>query len=308
MTSWLALEDLALLVAVAEHGGIAAAARERGMAQPNATRVLRRLERRLGMPLLVRSTRGSVTTPAGALVVGWAREVLQAHQRLWAGAEALTAADGPGLRVSASQTIAEELLPRWLAALRRERPDARVAVTVCNSHEVGRRLTADLDDLGFVESLRLPSTMTGVAREVEVARDRLVVVVAPDHPWARRTRPVPLAEFTATPLVVREPGSGTRVSLEDTLAPEPLAAPALELESNAAVRVAVASRAGPAVLSELAVAGAVAADEMRAVQVEGLLVERPLRAVWSARRPLGDVADRLVQIAAATPATAGAAR
>ena len=98
--------------------------------------------------------------------------------------------------------------------------------------------------LGFVESPQLPSSLQVPVRSRRVASDRLVVVVSPDHDWARRTRPVGLAELAATALVVREPGSGTRVSFEQAMDGFELADPALEVASNSAVRIAVAAGAG----------------------------------------------------------------
>ncbi|MFT4224778.1 LysR substrate-binding domain-containing protein, partial [Micropruina sp.] len=106
-----------------------------------------------------------------------------------------------------------------------------------------------------------------------------------------------LAELMETPLVVREPGSGTRIALERALGGRPTATPALELASNAAVRVAVIAGAAPAVLSEHAVQAAVSAGELRAVMVDGLVVERPLRAVWPVEPPLSALGQRLVQLA-----------
>ncbi len=291
--------DLAVLVAVAEHGGVGAGARALGMAQPNASRALRRLERALRLTLLERGARGSALTREGALVVDWARRVLEANQRLVVGAAAIGRQTGSSLRVAASQTIAEELLPRWLAALRLEHPEVEVSLSVGNSFEVGARLNAG-GVLGFVESPQLPKSLTVAVESRRVSADRLVVVVAPGHEWARRTRPVALDEFVRTRLVVREPGSGTRVTLEQALGDLTLAPPALELASNAAVRVAVAAGAGPAVLSEHAVQSAVRAGELHAVMVEGLLVERPLRAIWTAEPGLSPVARRLVDLAVAS--------
>lgn len=85
----------------------------------------------------------------------------------------------------------------------------------------------------------------------QVGEDRLVVVVAPQHPWARRRKPVELAELAATRLIVREPGSGTRETLDRLLAgaDAPPARPLMVLDANAAIRSAVAAGAGPAVLS-----------------------------------------------------------
>ena len=78
------LPALRLLVAVAEQGSLGAAAREIGMAQSNASRALAGLERRLGFAVVHRSAAGSDVTPEGALVVGWAREVVEAMDRLMA--------------------------------------------------------------------------------------------------------------------------------------------------------------------------------------------------------------------------------
>jgi DNA-binding transcriptional LysR family regulator len=273
------IDDLLVLVQTAESGSLSAAARELGLAQPNASRALRRLERRLGVRLFTRGARGSVPTSNGALVIDWARDVVEANRQLLLATAALSQPASAPLRVAASQTIAEELLPGWLAAFRRSQPDVEISLTVANSTEVGRLVGEDV--LGFIESPELPGTLPAGASSRTVAADRLVVVVSADHEWARRTRPVSFAEFIATPLVVRELGSGTRVSLEQAVVGRgQLAAPALELASNAAVRVAVAAGAGPAALSELAVRSAVSSGVLRAVMVDGLEVERPLRAVW----------------------------
>lgn len=292
------VEDLLLLLAVAEHGGVGAAARTRGIAQPNASRALHRLERQLGLRLLQRTNTGSTLTSEGALVADWSRRVVGAYADLSAAVAAISGPAAGPVRVAASQTIAEELLPRWLAQFRNEHPGAEVQLTVANSEQVGGLLN-DGDTLGFVESPQLPTTVQIRVHSRQVASDRLVVVVSPDHAWARRTRPVGLAELADTALVVREPGSGTRVSFEQAMANFTLAKPALELSSNSAVRIAVAAGAAPAVLSELAVRHAVAAGELRAVMVEDFTVERPLQAVWAQTRQPRPEFLQLVEIAAA---------
>jgi DNA-binding transcriptional LysR family regulator len=131
-----------------------------------------------------------------------------------------------------------------------------------------------------------------------VAADRLVIVVRPDHPWARRRSPVRPAELAATPLVEREEGSGTgqalRAALTACLGPgAQLAAPALRLSTTTAVRQAVRAGAGPAVLSLLAVRENIAAGLLAAVPVPGLDLGRRLRAVWAgaAQLPAGPARD-----------------
>src|SRR5690625_406153 len=89
LDAWLNLSMLRLLVGIAEQGSLSASARAAGVAQSNASRSLKTLERRLGYPLINRSTQGSTLTRQGALTAQWARDVLAATDRLSAGAEAL---------------------------------------------------------------------------------------------------------------------------------------------------------------------------------------------------------------------------
>src|SRR5689334_22141998 len=104
MRQWPDLTALELLVAVADHGSLSSAARALGMAQPNASRSIARLERHLGVTLVIRSTAGSRLTPPGLLIVDWARRVLDSASTLLDGAEALSAGNS-ALTVAASQTV-----------------------------------------------------------------------------------------------------------------------------------------------------------------------------------------------------------
>ncbi|GAA2487105.1 LysR family transcriptional regulator [Terrabacter carboxydivorans] len=291
--AWPDLAVLAVLVGVDDLGSLGAAARREGMAQPNASRAVRRLEGELGVPLLRRGARGSALTPEGTVVVHWAREVLGDAERLLDAAQALRGARRHELAVSASMTVAEHLVPAWLGELRRHHEDLRIHLLVHNSTQVLEQVEAGGCDIGFVES---PSVPRGL-HSCTVGRDRLVVVVTPDHPWARRRRPLRPDELAATPLVVREPGSGTRTTLDDALRDLTRAEPLLELASGAAVRASVLAGVGPAVVSVLAVREQVDAGTLRVVEVEGLALERRLRAVWREPRRLAGPAAELVATA-----------
>ncbi|MEU3632639.1 LysR family transcriptional regulator [Streptomyces fradiae] len=285
------LGALELLLAVARHGSLGRAAREVGITQPAASGRIRSMERQLGVALVDRSPRGSRLTDAGALVTDWARRIVEAAEAFDAGAQALRDRRDSRLRVAASMTIAEYLLPGWLIALRAERPGTAVSLQAGNSAAVAALLLAGEADLGYVEGLAVPDGLDGVV----VARDRLVVVAAPSHRWARRRAPVTPAELAGTPLVLREYGSGTRQVLDSALvAHGGLAAPLMELASTTAVKAAAVSGAGPAVLSELAVSEELASRRLVEVPVEGADLRRALRAVWpTGPRPTGPARDLL---------------
>ncbi|MEU0072685.1 LysR family transcriptional regulator [Streptomyces sp. NPDC006332] len=282
------LGALELLLAVARLGSLGAAARELGITQPAASSRIRSMERQLGVALVDRSPRGSRLTDAGALVTDWARRIVAAAEAFDAGAQALRHRRDSRLRVAASMTIAEYLLPGWLLALRAQRPDTAVSLLAGNSTVVAERLLADEADLGFVEGLTVPTGLDSVV----IAHDHLIVVTAPDHPWARRRRPLEASELAVTPLILREKGSGTRQVLDSALGG--LARPLIELSSTTAVKAAAVSGAGPAVLSELAVGEELAMRRLVKVPVEGVALARDLRAVWpTGHRPVGPARDLL---------------
>ncbi|OII60013.1 LysR family transcriptional regulator [Streptomyces sp. CC53] len=285
------LGALELLLAVARHGSLGRAARELGITQPAASSRIRSMERQLGVALVDRSPRGSRLTDAGALVTDWARRVVEAAEAFDAGAQALRDRRDSRLRVAASMTIAEYLLPGWLIALRAERTDTAVSLRAGNSAAVAALLLDGEADLGYVEGLAVPQGLQGAV----VAHDRLLVVAAPGHRWARRRVPVTPAELATTPLVLREHGSGTRQVLDSALAGHGgLAAPLMELASTTAVKAAAVSGAGPAVLSELAVTEELTSRRLVEVPVEGADLRRALRAVWPrGTRPTGPARDLL---------------
>jgi molybdate transport repressor ModE-like protein len=282
------LGALELLLAVARLGSLGRAARELGITQPAASSRIRSMERQLGVALVDRSPRGSRLTDAGALVTDWARRIVEAAEAFDAGAQALRDRRDSRLRVAASMTIAEYLLPGWLLALRAARPDTAVSLLAGNSTVVAERLLADEADLGFVEGPTVPAGLDAAV----IAHDHLIVVTAPGHPWARRRKPVEAAELAATPLILREKGSGTRQVLEGALGS--LARPLIELSSTTAVKSSALSGAGPAVLSELALGEELSARRLVPIPVHGVRLRRSLRAVWpTGHRPTGPARDLL---------------
>lgn len=207
------LKVLDLLVSVAQTGSLGRAAARHGMSQPAASMRITALERQLRLVLLERGPTGSRLTPAGTAVVDWALPVLDAARALVSGVAALHADQQGRLRIAASMTIADHRVPGWLMTLRTRLPEVKVALRVGNSSQVADMVRRREADLGFVEGPHAPDGL----RSRTIALDELVVVVAPGHPWARRRQPLPLRTLAATPLIVREQGSGTRDAVWEIL-------------------------------------------------------------------------------------------
>ncbi|CAN5549128.1 LysR family transcriptional regulator [soil metagenome] len=293
-----------VLVAIAEAGSLGAAARKIGMTQQAVSARLVSIEAQTGVKLAIRTPRGSRLTPAGVAVAEWAHQLLDVAQHVDAGLASLRSESRSRIKISASQTVAEQLLPRWLVSLRamaarRGTPVAELTLTATNSDHAVTDVTDGSADVGFIES---PGAPHGLRSRV-VACDELVVVVAPDHKWARRVRGISGAELAQTPLIARETGSGTRDSLTAALQhagcePTDQAPPVLELSSAAAVRAAVLASHAPAVMSRLSVADDLAFGRLREVSTPELNLRRQLRAIWVGGRtpPAGAVRDLLSHI------------
>ena len=274
---------------VGRQGSIAAAATVLGVSQQALSARMRTLERSMNVTLLARSPAGSHLTEQGRLIVGWAEDVLDAADRLEAGLRSIRSGVSHRLSIAASQTIAEHLVPHWLVELRGieqaaagQAPDSSptvVELTVANSTGVIELVRDVKVRLGFIETPHLPADLV----TAHLREDEMLVVTAPGHPWARRRSPLSLAEVAATPLVMREAGSGTRDTLTDHLAAQhpPLTARiAMELGTSAAVRSAIAAGVGPGVLSRLTVRDDLVLGRLVAVEVAGPPLTRQLTAVW----------------------------
>jgi DNA-binding transcriptional LysR family regulator len=305
------LASFEVLLAIAQTGSLGAAAREIGLTQQGASARLASMEAQTGVQLAVRTARGSQLTPTGVVVAEWAARLLDVAHHVDAGLGSLRTERRQQIKVVASQTVAELLMPRWLvslraAATRRGGTAPNVILTATNSEHAIAAIRDGTADLGFIES---PGAPRGLRSRV-VAHDELVVIVPPDHKWARRSRVVSASELAQTPLVTRELGSGTRdsltVALQQALGEgmhQP--PPALELSSAAAVRAAVLAGAGPAVLSRLAVTDDLAVGRLRAVAIPELNLRRQLQAIWVGGRtpPAGAIRDLVSHIISAPTST-----
>jgi DNA-binding transcriptional LysR family regulator len=159
---------------------------------------------------------------------------------------------------------------------------------------------AGVVDLGFVESPDIPPDLGARV----VGEDRLALVVAAGYPLAAHAwRPLRPTDLVDQPLLLREPGSGTRDTflraLSSAVGFEPSLPHAISLGSTTTILSTVRAGGGVGVISARAAASAVAAGELVELQVEGMPLSRPLHALWLGRTPTA-LAAELLSIAAAS--------
>lgn len=270
------LPALLLLRDIARVGSVTAAAEKLGLSQQNASARLRSLEKVVGIKLVDRAARGSTLNADGLLVAEWATPLLEHFEELSRSMTALRDHHREVLIVATSLTIAERLVPNWLARLAEAHPGIHIRIVQQNSAAVVETIRSGDAHLGFVESDEEYEDLS----QVVVGSDELVAVVAPTHPWAQG-KSVTVNELASTPLVWREPGSGTASSARQSLGDTQIADPAAVLVGNLAVSAAVVNGVAPAILSSLTVADDLALGRLRQVQVADWCPLRQFRAVWT---------------------------
>ena len=195
------------------------------------------------------------------------------------------------LAVQASQTIASYWLPRRLVAFHRAYPEIALRVGIGNTAQVAKAVIDGAAELGFIEGAIDEPALSCE----QLSEDRLVLVVAPSHSWARRDR-VDLHELLQSEWVLREVGSGTRSAFESSLEQLGLAPRLLkvvmELPSNEAVRHAVEIGCGITVIPELVADAALRSNALRRVPID--LPARPFFVVRHRERYRSKAADALL--------------
>lgn len=239
------------------------AGRRLGLSQSAISQQLGAQERMLGVKLLVRAGKGVRPTPAGELLLQYARQILQ---KIDEAQRVLTTYEATGsgvLRIGAGGAACEHLLPNVLQSFHDEFPQVELRVLSGPSRlTIERLLEGDLD----IGMLTLPVAESRL-RLLELGRDELVAIAAPSHDWASRRR-IEARELAGQPLLVYERRSSTyhiveRMLLEAGVFPRIV----MEMDHLGAVSSMVAAGLGLAVVPRWAVVPDINAGRLVALSI-----------------------------------------
>jgi DNA-binding transcriptional LysR family regulator len=290
---------LRVFQAVAQHLSFTKAAQALFITQPAVTKHVAELEKHYAQRLLERRGNRVALTEAGRLLLAHAETVATAQQQLEEQLHTLRDPDEAAgrLRLGASTTLAQYVLPGLLPAFRARYPRVQLTLLNANSEHVAEALLRGELDLGFVEGR-------------SKSRDLHYELLLPDELVAVRrataagppATPMPLAEALAHPLVLRERGSGTLEVLEFALRelgirPGSLAV-AFYFDNTEAIKTYL--EAAPEALgfvSRRALARELASGHLEIVAIADLHLPRQFDAVWVQGQPLPRAAQHFLRFA-----------
>ncbi len=287
------LRRLEVFAKVAELGSFSRAAEALYLTQPTISEHVRALEEEVGVQLLDRLGRGAIPTPAGQLLLGYARRILGLTAEARQALEHFQGRMSGTLIVGGSTIPGEYVLPALVGQFKGKYPDIAISLLVGSSRQVSEWVEEGRVEVGVVGAQPASRALESRA----LMADELVIVVPADHPWARR-QSVTLADVRSEPLILRERGSGSREALERALA----AAGAQlgdfriagEMGSTQAVKQAVRAGVGLSLISKRAVEDECRARLLACVKLADLVVRRSFYLVTHRDRTRSPLAQAFV--------------
>ena len=267
------LQQLRLFAAVARHKSFTQAAEEVHLTQPAVSIQVKRLEEKIGMPLIEHIGKKLHLTTAGAEVYSACTDVLQRLDDLEVALEDLRGEIAGPLNVTVVSS-AKYFLPQLLGSFVRRYPKVEPRLRITNRAKLLSRLSANEDDL-YVTG-RVPDEFD--VTDYPFLENVLVVVARPDHALAQE-QGITLERLTEERIVGRESGSGTRKAIEGLFENQGLkVTPYIELGSTEAIKQGVIGGLGIAILSLHSLRLELNARELVVLDVEDF----PLRRQWFA--------------------------
>jgi DNA-binding transcriptional LysR family regulator len=253
------------------------------LTQSTVSEHVRLLEEELGTRLFDRLSRETVPTRAGELLYGYAKQMLalraEARQAL---GEFLGQVTG-NLLVGGSTIPGEYVLPAVIGRFRERHPRVSITLQISDTRGIVQAVLEGQVDVGVVGA-----DPSGRGLEVKpLMPDELVLVVPAGHPWQGRAT-VTLDELRTEPLIVREPGSGSRQTLEEAL--EAAGRSLLdmrvvaEMGSTSAIKQAIKAGIGVSVMSSRAVEDECRLGLLDCIKFQDLPVKRQFYVITHASR------------------------
>lgn len=280
------LHQLKVFEATARHGSFTRAAEELFLTQPTVSMQVKQLTKAVGLPLFEQVGKKLYLTDAGRELFATCQDVFSRLDQL-----EMRVADMKGMKQGqlrlAVITTAKYFVPRLLGPFCQIYPGIDVSLIVTNHEQVIDRLSDNQDDLYIMS--QLPEHMD---IEAYPFLDNPLVVIAPsNHPLAGKKN-IPISELVEEHFIMREPGSGTRRSVQKLFDQEGVSVRVrLELGSNEAIKQAIAGGLGISVLSRHTLTPEGANSELTVLDVQGFPIHRNWYAVYLSGKQLSVVAS-----------------
>jgi DNA-binding transcriptional LysR family regulator len=295
------IRQLEIFCKIKELKSFSKAADEIHLTQPTLSQHISSLEGQLGVRLFDRLGREVVLTKAGEILYRYARQILSLRREAIQSIHLFLGKTQGDLSIGGSTIPGEYILPALLGQFKKRFENVRITVKVANTMGIIEDLVQNRIELGVVGA-KVENRAIEYRHFVE---DELVLVVPPDHRWSNR-KTATVDELLEEPFVMREAGSGSRISVERQLKPH--GGPTMEqfnvvaeLGSTESVKQAVKSGLGVSLVSKRAVAEELKSNLLKKVGIRGVRFLRPFYIATNKRRSKSPLLEALIEFLAQAP-------
>jgi DNA-binding transcriptional LysR family regulator len=243
------------------------------LSQPTVSSHIKDLEAHFSTQLIDRLSRQVFPTKAGELLYEYAYRLLALRDKAESAMAELTGKVKGHVCIGGSTIPGGYLLPRVIGLFSNAFPEVRISLLVGDTSEILAKTSAGRIEIGIVGAIGKDKMLN----QTPFISDEMGLVVPSSHKWARRSR-VKIDELTKEPFIIRETGSGTLKSIEQSLKKKHLTIEDLNIVavmgSTEAVRQAIKSKAGVSILSALAISDERQSGQLSILKIEGLNLKR----------------------------------
>ncbi len=236
------LRHLKIFVAVCEHGSTTKASKALFIVQPTISHTIKELENYYNVPLFERLNQRLVLTEIGRELYKKAKEIIASFDEF----EALAISHGqnPRVRIGASLTLGQTLIPKFLAIIEKEKYNILPQVLIRQSTRIEKEIEESNLDFGVISGNVVSPYLIGV----EISNEEFVAVCHVDYPISDE---LTFEQLVSYPLLIREHGSSSRGFLEKLLSERGLTiSPKMDSSNNQAIVTAIRANLGVGFLPE----------------------------------------------------------
>lgn len=249
------------------------AAEELFISQPAATKHVQEIEQYFKTKLFERNGSKISLTGAGKILLRYTEELFSIYRKMELELHSFAAQHKGTLRIGASTTIAEYLLPPALAAFKSRFKDISVILTSGNTEYIEQLLQKSEVDFGMIEG----QPKNSLFKYTPFIKDEIVLVASGKNPITKKQK-ISLKELQQLPMALREPGSGTLEVITKHLKAKGIRLSQLnreiQLASSESIKSYISNSMAVSFLSIHTVLGELNSNELAIVDVQGLDIER----------------------------------
>jgi DNA-binding transcriptional LysR family regulator len=293
------LQSLRVFLKVAELAHVTQAAEALHLTQPAVTKTVQSLEHELHLALVEHQGRRIVLTDAGRVVQTYARQFSELEQQMEEALALLRDVEVGDVHLAANTTVGTYLLPPIIGRFYKRHPRINLSMSILNSQDIIEHVLDWRLDVGFVEG-----DAAYLSSQLKIrffARDHLVLVLSPHHPW-RHMQTIKPQHLQKGVLIVREQGSGIRESIDKAFTPlvGPIQ-PLMTLTDNETIKQMVISGVGVAIVSLFSVQRELLRGDLVQLAIVDVDIHPQLSLIQRADKQLSQAARTFTQFLHPSP-------